>query len=115
MRTCGASSSSQPAGNPWVIRNETLIGKKHLILALLCMAKTIPQVFFMMALPVILRIEGYSLKVIGLLQLAGVPFLLKFLWAPLIGHEGTGEKSLQAIDAVVGHGIRSVDHLHGFF
>ena len=50
--------------------------KKYVILALLFMAKTIPQIFFIMALPVILRIEGYSLKTIGLLQLAGVPFLL---------------------------------------
>lgn len=30
MRTCGASSSSQPAGNPRGIRNETSIGKKTL-------------------------------------------------------------------------------------
>lgn len=62
--------------------------KKYVILALLFMAKTIPQIFFMMALPVILRIEGYSLKTIGLLQLAGVPFLLKFLWAPLLDRKG---------------------------
>lgn len=58
--------------------------KQHLILALLFMAKTIPQVFFLMALPVILRMEGYSLKVISLFQLAGAPYLLKFLWAPFL-------------------------------
>ena len=62
--------------------------KKYVILALLFMAKTIPQVFFMMALPVILRIEGHSLKTIGFLQLAGVPFLLKFLWSPLLDRKG---------------------------
>lgn len=62
--------------------------RRYLILALLFMAKTMPQVFFMMALPVILRIEGFSLELIGLLQLASVPYLLKFLWAPFLDRGG---------------------------
>ena len=73
---------------PQGVRVRERFEKKYVILALLFMAKTIPQIFFMMALPVILRIEGYSLKTIGLLQLAGVPFLLKFLWAPLLDRKG---------------------------
>jgi predicted MFS family arabinose efflux permease len=62
--------------------------RRYLILAGLFMSKTIPAVFFMMSLPVILRLEGYSLEVIALLQLAALPYLLKFLWAPLIDRNG---------------------------
>lgn len=55
---------------------------KQLILGIIFLLKSIPQVFFIMALPVILRIEGHSLVDIGLLQLTSLPFILKFLWAP---------------------------------
>lgn len=58
------------------------IDTKQLILGIIFLLKSIPQIFFLMAMPVILRIEGHSLIEIGLLQLAGLPFILKFLWAP---------------------------------
>ncbi|WP_321414567.1 MFS transporter [uncultured Desulfobacter sp.] len=61
-----------------------IYNRQYIILALFFMVRTIPTIFFMMALPVILRLEGFSLDVIALLQLAGVPYLLKFLWAPLL-------------------------------
>ena len=44
----------------------------------------IPTIFGFMALPIILRQEGHSATTIGLLQLAGMPYVLKFLWSPLI-------------------------------
>lgn len=55
------------------------------------MGKTVPSIFFMMAFPVILRMEGHSLEVIGLLQLASLFYLAKPLWAPLINRNGTGK------------------------
>lgn len=63
---------------------KNFFNRQYTILALLFMVRMIPTVFFMMALPVVLRLEGFSLDVIALLQLAGVPYLLKFVWAPLL-------------------------------
>ena len=40
--------------------------------------------FFTTVVPVIMRQENYSLESIGLLQLVKLPWILKFLWAPLI-------------------------------
>jgi predicted MFS family arabinose efflux permease len=68
-----------------------LFERRYSTLAILFMAKTIPTVFFMMSLPVVLRLEGYALEVIALLQLAGLPYLLKFLWAPLLDRKATCE------------------------
>jgi len=70
---------------------KTIFDRRYVILAQLFMVRTIPTMFFMMALPVILRLEGYPLKVIAFLQLAGVPYLLKFLWAPLLDRGGAAE------------------------
>ena len=61
---------------------------KSLVLAALFIAKATPQCFFMFSLPVILRIRGFSLEIIGLLQLASIRFLIKFLWAPLMEIKG---------------------------
>ena len=40
--------------------------------------------FFSTVVPVIMRQENYSLESIGLLQLVKLPWILKFLWAPLV-------------------------------
>lgn len=40
--------------------------------------------FFTTVVPVIMRQENYSLESIGLLQFVKLPWILKFLWAPLI-------------------------------
>ncbi|MEL7252770.1 MAG: MFS transporter [Pseudomonadota bacterium] len=47
-------------------------------------AQFIPFFFAVMALPIIMRAEGHSATAIGLVQLAGIPYIFKFLWAPLI-------------------------------
>lgn len=65
-----------------------LFCKQNMILALLYMARTIPAVFFIMAMPVILRVEGFSLEVIALLPVVSAPYLVKFLWAPLLDRNG---------------------------
>lgn len=50
----------------------------------LYIAQSIPMSFFTTVVPVIMRQENYSLESIGLLQLVKIPWILKFLWAPLI-------------------------------
>ncbi|MEM9669145.1 MAG: MFS transporter [Pseudomonadota bacterium] len=54
------------------------------VIGLLYAAQFIPFSFANMALPIILRQEGYSATKIGFLQLAALPYIFKFLWAPLI-------------------------------
>lgn len=48
--------------------------------------------FFFTALAVILRERGASLEQIGLLQLIGLPWALKFLWAPIIDRYGSRQR-----------------------
>ncbi len=57
---------------------------KYATLLNLYLAQSIPMTFFSTVLPVIMRENGFSLTSIGLLQLIKLPWLLKFLWAPLI-------------------------------
>lgn len=57
---------------------------KYFTLLGLYIAQSIPMSFFTTVVPVIMRQENYSLESIGLLQLVKIPWILKFLWAPLI-------------------------------
>ena len=50
----------------------------------LYIAQSIPMSFFSTVVPVIMRQENYSLESIGLLQLIKLPWIFKFLWAPLV-------------------------------
>ncbi|WP_299506447.1 MFS transporter [uncultured Roseobacter sp.] len=54
------------------------------VIGLLYSAQFIPFFFAVMALPIVLRQEGHSATTIGLVQLAAIPYVFKFLWAPLI-------------------------------
>ncbi|MEM9138554.1 MAG: MFS transporter [Pseudomonadota bacterium] len=54
------------------------------VIGVLYAVQFIPFFFVVMALPIILRQEGHSATTIGLIQLAGLPYIFKFLWAPLI-------------------------------
>ena len=58
--------------------------KKYPVLFSLYIAQAVPMSFFTTVIPVIMRQENYSLEAIGLLQLVKLPWILKFLWAPLI-------------------------------
>ncbi len=60
--------------------------KKYFTLFGLYIAQSIPMSFFSTAVPVIMREENYSLESIGLFQLVKLPWILKFLWAPLVDH-----------------------------
>lgn len=57
----------------------------------LYLAQSIPMSFFSTVIPVIMRIENYSLTTIGSLQLMKLPWIVKFLWAPLV--DGTSSNS----------------------
>lgn len=50
----------------------------------LYIAQSIPMSFFTTVVPVIMRQENYSLESIGLLQFVKIPWILKFLWAPVV-------------------------------
>ncbi|MEL7404923.1 MAG: MFS transporter [Pseudomonadota bacterium] len=54
------------------------------IVGVLYAVQFIPLFFAIMALPIILRQEGHSATTIGLVQIAAIPYVFKFLWAPLI-------------------------------
>ena len=57
---------------------------KFPVLFSLYIAQSIPMSFFSTVIPVIMRQENYSLESIGLLQLVKLPWIFKFLSAPLI-------------------------------
>jgi len=58
--------------------------KKFPVLFSLYIAQSVPMSFFSTVVPVIMRQENYSLETIGMLQLVKLPWILKFLWAPLV-------------------------------
>ncbi|MEM9539003.1 MAG: MFS transporter [Cyanobacteria bacterium P01_E01_bin.42] len=57
---------------------------KFILLGSLYTSQFLPSAFFFRALPIFLRQEGASLQVIGLMGLLTLPWMLKFLWAPLV-------------------------------
>jgi len=50
----------------------------------LYIAQSIPMSFFSTVIPVIMRQEHFSLTQIGMLQLMKLPWIVKFLWSPVI-------------------------------
>ncbi|TVP65607.1 MAG: MFS transporter [Nodularia sp. (in: Bacteria)] len=65
-----------------VIHTKSL--KKLGLLGSLYVSQSIPVMFLFQALPVFMRQQGASLETIGLLSLLALPWMLKFLWSPLI-------------------------------
>jgi MFS transporter, PAT family, beta-lactamase induction signal transducer AmpG len=62
---------------------------KLTLLATLYVSQAVPLGFFIVAMPAILRSRGLPLERIGLLSALAAPFLLKFLWAPLLDRWGS--------------------------
>ena len=58
--------------------------QKLVWVAALYFAEGFPFGLVMDAIPVYLRLQGVSLADIGLLGLVGLPWTLKFLWAPVV-------------------------------
>lgn len=54
------------------------------ILGSLYVAQFLPVAFFLQTLPAFLRQQGISVEIIGLTSLLGLPWMLKFLWSPLV-------------------------------
>lgn len=69
--------------------------QKYPVLFSLYIAQSIPMSFFSTVVPVIMRQEKYSLQAIGLLQLVKLPWILKFLWAPVVDNHGRTTKQLR--------------------
>ena len=61
-------------------------GQKYSILLSLYLAQSIPMSFFSTVLPVIMRMEAYSLTSIGMIQLIKIPWIIKFIWGPIVDH-----------------------------
>ncbi|TAJ14418.1 MFS transporter [Marinilabiliaceae bacterium JC017] len=64
------------------------LNNKYITLLGLYLAQSIPMSFFSTVVPVIMRQENYSLESIGMLQLIKLPWIFKFLWAPLVDRNG---------------------------
>lgn len=58
--------------------------EKYATLFSLYIAQSVPMSFFSTVLPVIMRMEKFSLASIALIQLIKIPWIVKFLWAPLV-------------------------------
>lgn len=69
--------------------------QKFPVLFSLYIAQSIPMSFFSTVVPVIMRQQDYSLEAIGLLQLIKLPWIIKFLWAPLIDKRANSKSSLR--------------------
>ncbi len=66
------------------MNKEKNIPAKYGVMLNLYLAQSIPMTFFSTVLPVIMRENHFSLTTIGLIQLVKLPWLLKFLWAPIV-------------------------------
>jgi predicted MFS family arabinose efflux permease len=69
---------------------------KFPVLFSLYIAQSIPMSFFSTVVPVIMRQEKYSLASIGLMQLVKLPWIIKFLWAPLVDNNTRTSKQLRS-------------------
>jgi predicted MFS family arabinose efflux permease len=56
--------------------------KKNLIFGILITSFYTPIIFFLMGLPMILQLKGFSPSVIGNFQILGLPMVIKFLFSP---------------------------------
>jgi len=68
---------------------------KFPVLFSLYIAQAVPMSFFSTVVPVIMRQENYSLESIGLLQLVKLPWIVKFLWAPLVDNSSRNTRDLK--------------------
>lgn len=68
---------------------------KFPVLFSLYIAQSIPMSFFSTVVPVIMRQEHYSLESIGLMQLVKLPWIFKFLWAPMVDRNTTSLRQMK--------------------
>lgn len=75
---------------------------QHLVLAWLNLALSAPLIYLYLGLPLLLRQQGWSGTSIGLLQLAGLPAMLKFVLALPIERLRLGQASYRNWAALLG-------------
>lgn len=73
-----------------LIRPQCLLRKVG-ILGSLYVAQFLPIAFFLQTLPAFMRQQGMSVEVIGLTSFLGLPWMLKFLWSPLVDRYSLGK------------------------
>src|SRR5438128_11420113 len=86
--------------------------QKLVWVAALYFAEGFPFGLVMDAIPVYLRLQGVSLADIGSLGLVGLPWTLKFLWAPAVDVWGHRRTWVWACQAVVGLPLIGLAGLH---
>jgi RhtX/FptX family siderophore transporter len=82
MRACDGRRLDRATRKGTRVTAQTL--RRLGLLGALYFAQGLPFGFFVQALPVLLREQGYSLDEIGLTSLLTLPWALKFLWAPVV-------------------------------
>lgn len=65
-------------------RKKTICKRKLSTFFCLYIAQNLPMSFFSTVIPVMMRQEEFSLTAIGMLQLIKLPWILKFLWSPIV-------------------------------
>jgi RhtX/FptX family siderophore transporter len=96
---------------------KTETATKFSLITTLYVSQAIPLGFFIVAVPAILRSQGLSLAGVGLLSAIALPWLVKFLWAPLVdrygserwGHFRSWILPLQTLSALTVVGISFLD------
>ncbi len=63
--------------------------RRYTLIASLYVSQAIPLGFFVVAMPGILRSYGVGLEQVGLVGALAFPWLIKFLWAPLVDGVGS--------------------------
>jgi len=96
--------------------------KRLTLIASLYVSQAIPLGFLIVALPAILRREGLGLEQTGLIGALALPWLIKFLWAPVVdrfgssrGHYRSWIIPLQSICVLMVVGISRLDLQDGLF
>lgn len=91
---------TSPSAGPRTMRPS----HKYVLLGGLYVAQTLPGHFFSNVFSVILRDHGASLASIGYLQVIALPWMLKFLWAPLVdrlvGARGRHVRAIVLLEAL---------------
>ncbi len=72
------------------MRGSPVGARRYTLIASLYVSQAIPLGFFVVAMPGILRSYGVGLEQVGLVGALAFPWLIKFLWAPLV--DGVGSR-----------------------
>ena len=102
MSAIAPPDSEPPVGS--LPAASTSLRSKVLLLGSLYFAQGLPFGFFTLAVPVLLRDAGYSLKTISALSLLQLPWALKFFWAAFLDERGATKTVLLTLQfsAVIG-------------